>query len=120
MSSAFIVAVLRLDQQGVEVVGAIPDRLPTFAWPHVPVEHLTHLSESALAIATLGLLEALAMAKHLASQTGENFNLNQQCLSEGLANLTGSFFQCIPGSGSLVSAISVAANGTKPDHHLRN
>ena len=107
MASAFIVAVMHLDQQGVAVVGAIPSKLPTFAWPQLPVEHLTHLSESALAIATLGLLEALAMSKHLAAQTGENFNLNQQCLSEGLANLTGSFFHCIPGSGSLTrSAIN--------------
>ena len=105
--SAFIVAALGLDHQGVQVVGAIPDKLPSFAWPQVPLGHLTHLSESALAIATLGLLEALAMAKHIAAQTGENFNLNQQCLSEGLANLSGSFFQCIPGSGSLTrSAIN--------------
>jgi SulP family sulfate permease len=27
--------------------------------------------------------------------------MNQQCLSEGVANLAGSFFQCFPGSGSL-------------------
>jgi SulP family sulfate permease len=33
--------------------------------------------------------------------------MNQQCLSEGMANLTGSFFQCFPGSGSLTrSAIN--------------
>ena len=36
--------------------------------------------------------------------------MNQQCLSEGLANLTGSFFQCMPGSGSLTrSAINQQA-----------
>jgi SulP family sulfate permease len=36
--------------------------------------------------------------------------VNQQCLSEGLANFTGSFFQCIPGSGSLTrSAINQQA-----------
>ncbi len=47
------------------------------------------------------------MAKHIAGQTGEKFDLNQQCLSEGLANLTGSLFHCIPGSGSLTrSAIN--------------
>jgi SulP family sulfate permease len=107
IASAFVVAALGLDKQGVRVVGSIPSTLPTFAWPRVPLGHLTHLSESALAIATLGLLEALAMAKHLAAQTGENFDLNQQCLSEGLANLSGSFFHCIPGSGSLTrSAIN--------------
>ena len=36
--------------------------------------------------------------------------MNQQCLSEGLANLAGSFFQCMPGSGSLTrSAINQQA-----------
>jgi sulfate permease, SulP family len=107
MAAAYLVAALRLDQQGVKVVGAIPGRLPEFAWPQVPVEYLRDLSEGALAIAVLGLLEALAMAKNLASHTGQKFSLNQQCLSEGLANLAGSLFQCIPGSGSLTrSAIN--------------
>ena len=108
--AAFVVAKLGLDQQGVAVVGAIPGRLPEFSWPEVHVEHLRGLSESALAIAVLGLLEALAMAKHLAARTGQKFDLNQQCMSEGLANLTGSLFQCIPGSGSLTrSAINQQA-----------
>lgn len=107
MVAAALVAHFRLDQQGVAVVGAIPGHLPRFALPEVPVEHLRGLSESALAIAVLGLLEALAMAKNLAAHTGQKFDLNQQCLSEGLANLTGSLFQCIPGSGSLTrSAIN--------------
>ena len=41
------------------------------------------------------------MAKAIAAQTRQKIDFNQQCLSEGLANLSGSFFQCIPGSGSL-------------------
>jgi SulP family sulfate permease len=107
IAAALLVAVLRLDQQGVKVVGKIPGKLPEFAWPQVPFAYLRELSESALAIAVLGLLEALAMAKFLASRTGQKFSLNQQCLSEGLANLAGGFFQCIPGSGSLTrSAIN--------------
>lgn len=110
VAAAFVVAHWGLDRHGVAVVGAIPGRLPEFSWPEVPVEHLRGLSESALAIAVLGLLEALAMAKHLAAQTGQKFDLNQQCMSEGLANLTGSLFQCIPGSGSLTrSAINQQA-----------
>lgn len=107
IGAGLLVAAYRLDQQGVAVVGVIPGELPHFAWPEVPVEHLRGLSESGLAIAVLGLLEALAMAKNLASHTGQKFDLNQQCMSEGLANLTGSLFQCIPGSGSLTrSAIN--------------
>jgi sulfate permease, SulP family len=105
--SAALVAAMRLDLHGVRVVGTIRGGLPVLAWPPVPVAYWRELSGSAMAIATLGLLEALAMAKHLAGKTGQKFDLNQQCLSEGLANLAGSLFQCIPGSGSLTrSAIN--------------
>ncbi len=108
--AGFVVSRWHLDQLGVRVVGAIPNKMPSFELPHIPLQYLGSLSESALAIAALGLLEALAMAKHIASQTGQKLDLNQQCLSEGLANLTGSFFQCIPGSGSLTrSAINQQA-----------
>jgi SulP family sulfate permease len=108
--SAFVVAAWGLDRQGVKVVGAIPSRIPVFAWPHIPLRYLRDLAESAPAIAILGLLEALAMAKHISVQTGKRLDLNQLCLSGGLANIAGSFFQCIPGSGSLTrSAINLQA-----------
>lgn len=99
-----------LDQHGVRVVGQIPAKLPAFVLPTIPAEHWRELSTSALAIAVLGLLEAVSMAKAIAAQTGQKLDLNQQCLSEGLANVSGSFFQCIPGSGSLTrSAINQQA-----------
>jgi SulP family sulfate permease len=50
------------------------------------------------------------MAKSIASRTGQKLDINQQCLSEGAANMAGSFFQCIPGSGSLTrSAVNQQA-----------
>ena len=98
---AAISALLGLEARGVRVVGKIPAKLPSPALPRFGTPYLRQLSSSALAIATLGLLEAIAMAKAIASQTRQKLDINQQCLSEGLANLSGSFFQCIPGSGSL-------------------
>jgi SulP family sulfate permease len=94
----------------VEVIGAIPSTLPTFAVPEFSWSMIRQLTSSSLAIAVLGLLEAVAMAKAIASRTRQKLDINQQCLSEGLANLVGSFFQCFPGSGSLTrSAINVQA-----------
>jgi SulP family sulfate permease len=91
----------------VAVIGPIPPNLPHFAVPETNWQHVQQLSGSALAIALLGLLEAMAMAKAIAARTGQRLDMNQQCLSEGLANATGSFFQCYPGSGSLTrSAIN--------------
>ena len=99
-----------LARQGVSVVGDIPASLPSFQVPNLGLPYLRDLAESALAIALLGLLEAIAMAKSIAAVTGQRLDLNQQCLSEGFANFTGSFFRCMPGSGSLTrSAINQQA-----------
>lgn len=107
---AAITAGLGLDKEGVKIVGAIPASLPPFQIPHFDAVQIRELSSSALAIALLGLLEAISMAKAIAAVTRQKLDLNQQCLSEGVANLTGSFFQCIPGSGSLTrSAINQQA-----------
>jgi SulP family sulfate permease len=101
-----------LDQKGVPVVRNIPRALPSFAPPEVHWELVQKLSGSALAIAVLGLLEAIAMSKSLAARSGEKLDINQQCLSEGVANIAGSFFYCFPGSGSLTrSAINQHAGG---------
>jgi SulP family sulfate permease len=107
---AALVAQLGLDRDGIQVVGEIPARLPSFAPPALDAARMRDLSTAALAIAVLGLLEAVSMAKAIAAQTRQKLDMNQQCLSEGLANFTGSFFQCIPGSGSLTrSAINQQA-----------
>ena len=103
-------AVLSLDQHGVAVVGEIPAKLPSPRMPTLDAERVRALASGALAIALLGLLEAISMAKAIAAVTGQKLDLNQQCLSEGLANFGGSFFQCMPGSGSLTrSAINQQA-----------
>jgi sulfate permease, SulP family len=102
----------RLDQQGVKIVGNIPASLPSFEPPKIEWSRVHTLASSSLAIALLGLLEAISMAKAIAAQTRQKIDINQQCLSEGVANLTGSFFQCFPGSGSLTrSTINQQAGG---------
>ncbi len=110
LGMASLVWAYGLDQQGVRVVGAVPAKLPGFQVPALDWTHVRDLAGSALAIALLGLLEAIAMAKAIAAQTGQKLDINQQCLSEGVANITGSLFQCFPGSGSLTrSAINQQA-----------
>jgi SulP family sulfate permease len=105
-----LVWAFRLDQNHVNIVGDVPAAFPPFQMPHVGWDLVRRLSGSALALAVLGLLEALAMAKAIAARTGQRLDLHQQCLSEGLANVAGSFFHCIPGSGSLTrSAINEQA-----------
>ncbi|MHB1423622.1 MAG: SulP family inorganic anion transporter [Gemmataceae bacterium] len=65
------------------------------------LDWISSLSGSAVTIAVLGLLEAVAVAKSIAARTRQRLDFNRECLAQGLANLAGSFFQCMPGSGSL-------------------
>ncbi len=85
----------------VALLSAVPAGLPM---PHIPDlrwSWVRTMSGSAVAVALLGLQEALAIAKSLAIQTREPLDYNRQCFAEGVANLVGGFFRCLPGSGSL-------------------
>ncbi|MFV8318484.1 MULTISPECIES: SulP family inorganic anion transporter [unclassified Mycobacterium] len=85
----------------VSVAAKVPRSLPTPHIPDVNTAWLPELSTGALAIAFVGIIEALSIAKAIAHQTQQKLDYNRQIMAEGLANLGGGFFQSLPGSGSL-------------------
>jgi SulP family sulfate permease len=85
----------------VALTAKIPQSLPAPHIPSVQLGEVGQLSSGALAIAFIGLLEALSIAKAIAYQSEQKLDYNRQILAEGLANLTGGFFQAVPGSGSV-------------------
>lgn len=85
----------------ISLIESVPSSLPGLHVPEVKFEWALDLSSSALAIAVLGLLEALAIAKAIAVKSGQRLDYNRQILAEGLGNLVGGFFRCMPGAGSL-------------------
>jgi len=85
----------------ISLIEAVPAGLPR---PHIPAiqwRWALDMSGSAFAIGVLGLLEALAIAKAIAHKSRQTLDYNRQCLAEGVGNLVGAFFRCMPGSGSL-------------------
>jgi sulfate permease, SulP family len=97
----------------VSVAAKIPRSLPT---PHIPEVHtdwLPELSSGALAIAFVGIIEALSIAKAISYETQQKIDYNRQIMAEGLANLSGGFFQCLPGSGSLSRSAINYQSGAK-------
>ena len=91
----------------ISTVGTVPAAFPGFYIPQADPGSVSKLLTGALAIALLGLLEALAVAKSIAVYTRQPLDYNRQCLAEGVGNLVGGFFQSLPGSGSLTrSAIN--------------
>lgn len=88
-------------KSAISLIETIPSSLPAPHIPEIKFEWLLELSPEALAIAVLGLLEALAIAKAIAHKSGQQLDYNRQILAEGLGNLVGGFFRCMPGAGSL-------------------
>jgi SulP family sulfate permease len=86
---------------GVSLIEAVPASLPQAHIPVIQWHWLWDMSSSAFSIAVLGLLEALAIAKAIAHKSGQKLDYNRQCLAEGVGNLVGGFFRCVPGAGSL-------------------
>jgi SulP family sulfate permease len=111
-----IVSVFHLDDRGVAVVGHIPRRLPPLSFPHVSWFHqLGALAPGVLAMAILGLVEAMSISKSIADQTRQRLNVNREFIGQGLANISAAFFSGYPGSGSFVrSAVNFRSGGKTP------
>jgi len=109
-------AALRLDAVGVRVIGALPQGLPPLSpLPLLDHEFVAALAPGALAVAALGLIQTMAIARTLAAQTGERLDNNQEFVGQGLANVVTGFLSGYPGGGSLsCSAINAEAGARTP------
>ena len=85
----------------VNLIERVPSALPHFHVPRIDSSWLGQLLPSAFAVGILGILEALAIAKAIAMKSRQTLDYNRQCVAEGMGNLVGGFFQCMPGAGSL-------------------
>ena len=112
--SAIIVKGFQWHSQGirtVEELGAITRSLNLFMVPEPILQcdfkAAGDLFTGAIAVAILGLVEAVSIAKALATQSGQRVNFTREFTGQGLANMVGAFFRCFVGSGSFTrSAIN--------------
>lgn len=99
--AGLLVAVLRLDQFGIQVIGEFPIGLPPLAnLPLLNLSLIGDLSTGALALAAIGLIEATSIARAIAAQTSQPLNSNQEFVGQGMANLASGLFSGYPVSGS--------------------
>jgi len=85
---------------GGEVVGGIPEGLPSIQMPSFNLGAFGSLLSSALVISLVGFMEAISIAKAVAAKTKQRIDPNQELIGQGLANVVGSLSQAFPVSGS--------------------
>ena len=95
---------------GGDVVGKIPEGLPTFTVPQLTIKSFFKLFPTAIIISLLGFMEAIAIAKAMAAKTGQKLDPNQELIGQGLANICGSIGSSYAVSGSFSrSAVNLQA-----------
>ena len=100
---------------GLAMVGQIASALPEFAPPVETLGRVSELAPAAIAIALVGLLEAISIGRAFAIRRHEKFDANQEIVGQGLSNAVGGFFQCYAGSGSFTrSGVNAEAGAQSP------
>jgi SulP family sulfate permease len=112
---SLIVVFLGAESRGIRLMESLPDRLPPFSMPDFSIGTLQQLAPKAFAVALIGLIEALSIARSIAAFSRQQIDGSQEFIGQGLSNIAGSFFSCYAGSGSFTrSGINYHAGAMTP------
>ena len=103
-----------LDLRTVGDMGALPDTLPVFLLPDIPLtlETLQIILPYAVAVAAVGLLESLMTQNIVDEMTETTSDKNRECLGQGLANTVTGFIGGMAGCAMIgQSIINVKSGG---------
>ncbi|HSG55150.1 MAG TPA: SulP family inorganic anion transporter, partial [Paracoccaceae bacterium] len=105
---------LDIDVNTVSDMGALPEGLPYFVWPDVPLtwETLRIIAPYSLTMAAVGLLESLLTAQIVDDMTHTDSNKQRECAGQGSANIVAAFFGGMGGCAMIgQSVINVTSGG---------
>ncbi|QJR81187.1 SulP family inorganic anion transporter [Alteromonas pelagimontana] len=106
--------VVGLDIRTVGDMGELPDTLPIFLWPDVPLnfETLTIIFPYAAGLAVVGLLESMMTATIVDDLTDTSSDRNKECKGQGIANIGAGLFGGMAGCAMIgQSIINVKSGG---------
>ena len=92
---------------GVEIVGTLPQGLPTLTFPQVPITTYLAMVLPAMGVLLVAYSEALGVAHEFAEKHGYEVNADQELNAHAAANLVSSLF------GGMLAAGSMSASAVK-------
>jgi len=100
LAGSVMAAVFGADAHHIKLVGSLPSSLPPLSVPDFSATAMREMASGALAVAMLGLIEAVSIARSIATKSRQRIDGNQEFIGQGLANVVGSFVSCYSSSGS--------------------
>jgi SulP family sulfate permease len=92
---------------GVEIVGTLPQGLPSFSIPKVPLTAILAMILPAVGVLLLAYSEALGVAREFGEKHGYEVDPNQELNAHAVANIVSSLF------GGMIAAGSMSASAVK-------
>lgn len=110
----FVSIALGLDIRTVGDMGELPNTLPVFLLPDVPLnlETLKIIFPVSMTLAVVGLLESMMTAAIVDDMTDTTSDKNRECVGQGIANITTGFLGGMAGCAMIgQSVINVKSGG---------
>src|SRR5690554_769605 len=114
VSLTIIAIYFGIDVRTVGDMGELPDSLPIFLIPDIPLnfETLTIIFPYSITMAAVGLLESMMTATILDDLTDTPSNKNRECVGQGTANIASGFLGGMAGCAMIgQSVINVKSGG---------
>ncbi|WP_235294768.1 SulP family inorganic anion transporter [Portibacter lacus] len=109
-----LVYFFNLDEKGVDIIGVIPEGLPSFSIPDLSIGKIKQLIPVVLTVTTIGIVECVSIAKTLqAKHKDYDIDVDQELIAIGASKMVGAFFQSIPSSGSFSRSAINSSAGAK-------
>ena len=110
-----LVKLLGWNEEGVAIVGVIPEGLPSFSSPSISTADFTQLLPIAITLALIAFMEAYSIAKTIEERHDYILDADQELRALGLANIFGAFFKSYPTTGGFSrTAINEKAGAVTP------
>ncbi|MDZ7851094.1 MAG: SulP family inorganic anion transporter [Halomonas sp.] len=105
-----------MEIRSVGDMGQLPDSLPVFLWPEVPLnlETLMIILPYALMLTVVGLLESMMTATIIDDLTDTRSNKNRECKGQGIANIGSGLIGGMAGCAMIgQSVINIKSGGRR-------
>ncbi|GGY49349.1 SulP family inorganic anion transporter [Parvularcula lutaonensis] len=110
-----VTSLLRLDQQGVAIVGEVDGSLPPLSIPSFDLGLIEALFVPALLISIIGFVESISVAQTLAAKRRQRIDPDQELIALGASNLAAGFSSGFPVTGGFArSAVNFDAGAETP------
>ncbi|GGE56792.1 SulP family inorganic anion transporter [Actibacterium pelagium] len=94
-----------LADQGVRIVGEVPQSLPPLTMPSFSPELLRDLAVPALLISVIGFVESISVAQTLAAKKRQRIDPDQELIGLGAANIGAAFTGGYPVTGGFARSV---------------